>query len=146
DDAVGLYLERAHRASAGALAEGERAAVDELVRRLDKIPLAIELAAARVRLFPPRALVSRLGERFELLRSDPPGRQSSLLEALRLTWDLLAKQEQVLLARASVFEGGFDYDAAAAVLGADSSRGEVLDLLDGLRSKALLQPADPPLP
>jgi len=77
-DAVALYLERAHRASADTLvAESDRPAVEELVRRLDGIPLAIELAAARVRVLPPKALLSRFGERFELLRSDAPGNTST---------------------------------------------------------------------
>ena len=138
-DAVNLYLERAHRAWAGrSFSDADQPMVEELVGRLDRIPLAIELAAARVRVLPPRALLSRFGERLDLLRSDEPGRQGSLLEALALTWELLSKEEQEILARASVFEGGFTFDAAAAIL-REGLQVEMLDVLDGLRSKALLQ-------
>ena len=147
-DAIALYLERAHRAWAGrSFPEAERSAVEELVGRLDRIPLAIELAAARIRVLPPRALLSRFGERFELLRSSSTkGRHGSLVEALTLTWELLPKREQAILARASVFEGGFTYDAATAILDEDAELAEMLDVLDGLRSKALLQfeETDPP--
>ena len=144
-DAVALYRERAHRASAGRVfPEGDEAVLEELVGRLDRIPLAIELAAARVRVLPPRALLSRIGERFTLLRSGSGGRHGSLLQALTLTWELLSPEEQTILANASVFAGGFTLEAAAAVM--DDVAGDPLDLLDGIRSKALLSldEGDPP--
>jgi len=146
-DAIELYLERAHRAWAGrTFTEAEAEVVAELVGRLDRIPLAIELAAARVRVLPPRTLLSRFGERFELLRTSTPGRQGSLIQALTLTWELLDEREKTFLARASVFEGGFTYESATRILDGNASEIEVLDLLDGLRSKALLQidESDPP--
>lgn len=136
DDAVALYFERAGRVSADRpLVSADDAIVRELVGRLDRIPLAIELAAARVRVLPPKAILHRIDERFGLLRSPRAGRHGSLLDALTLTWELLTPAEQTTLARASVFVGGFDQDAAEAVLGAD----DVLVLLEGLRSKALVQ-------
>lgn len=139
-DAITLYLERAHRAWAGReFPEAERVLIEELVRRLDRIPLAIELAAARIRVLPPRALLSRFGERLELLSSTKQGRHGSLLRALTLTWELLSKEEQLFLAQASVFEGGFTWEAAVGVLGgASEQERESLDLLDALRAKALL--------
>lgn len=142
-DAVALYWERANRAWAGReTSASEKELVEELVRRLDRFPLAIELAAARIRVLPPRALLSRFGERFELLRSSTPGRHGSLLEALRLSWELLNESERQLVVRASIFEGGFTYEAAVAVLAEGEGRIDLLERLDGLRSKALLQLED----
>jgi len=143
EDAVQLYLEAARRASADRAFTGdERPAVEALVARLDQIPLAIELAAARIRVLPPRALLDRIDERFELLQSARPGRHASLLRALSLTWELLSAGEQRFLAAASVFAGGFSLDAAAAVCAEGEGLGDALDLLDGLRAKALVQIED----
>jgi len=140
EDAIELYLDRAHRAWAGhSLPPEERAAVEELVSRLDRFPLAIELAAARVRVFSPKALLARLDRRFEFLRLEGSGRHDSLLEALRLTWELLSDVEKDALSRASVFEGSFSYEAAEAILELDAKDGPLFDLLDSLRGKALLQ-------
>lgn len=131
-DAVALYLDRARDASADrALAQPEREALDELVSRLDRLPLAIELAAARVRVLPPRQLLERISKRLDLLRSA----DGSLASALSLSWNLLTADEQRVLARASVFVGGFTLAAAEAILGCDL----IVDQLDGLRAKALLQ-------
>jgi len=145
-EAVSLYLERANHAWAGAGApELEREAVEELVGRLDRIPLAIELAAARVRVLSPRALLSRMSDRFDLLTSSRPGRHGSLLGALSLTWSLLSEEEKLALRKASVFPGSFGLEAAEALLTPGEPQ-RALELLDGLRSKALLQleEADPP--
>ena len=142
-DAVDLYMERAHRASSGhTLNDEDEPAIQELVRRLDRSPLAIELAAARVRVLPPRTLLAKFEERFELLHSTAGGSQASLLEALTLTWELLPDEERTGLASLAVFEGGFTYEAAASLLEERSSRAQTLDLLDGLRSKSLLQVHD----
>jgi len=139
-DATALYLERARRAwPARSFSAEEEPTIRELVGRLDRIPLAIELAAARVQVCPPRALLSQLDERFELLRSEGKGRHGSLLEALTLTWGYLSAQEKAALARASIFEGGFTYEAACQVLGDDAAGVGTLELLSDLRSKALLQ-------
>ncbi|WP_373046966.1 ATP-binding protein [Vulgatibacter sp.] len=131
-DAVVLYLDRARDAAADRpLAPAEREALDELVLRLDRLPLAIELAAARVRVLPPRQLLERISQRLALLRSA----EGSLTHALSLSWNLLTADEQRVLARASVFAGGFTLAAAEAILRSDF----LVDHLDGLRAKALLQ-------
>src|SRR5690606_6958425 len=112
DDAVELYLDRIHRLRANRDGVAvDRPAIEELVRRLDRIPLAIELAAARSTVLPPRVLLSQMEQRFELLRSGKPGRHSSLHQALTLTWELLTELEREALARASVFVGGFSLEA-----------------------------------
>jgi len=140
EDAVALYMERAHRAWAGrSFTPAEEPAVEELVQRLDRIPLAIELAAARIRVLPPKTLLTKIGRRLELLRSSTPGRHGSLLQALTLTWELLPTREQAILAKASLFDGGFSYEAAIELLGDDADEAGILELLDGLRAKALLQ-------
>jgi len=147
EDAVELYLQRAKRAwSHRTFSERERPVIEGLVERLDRIPLAIELAAARVRILPPRQMLARISERFELLQPSRPGRQKSLLEALTLTWRLLEPTERRILAQASVFEGGFDLHTAEAVLGEEGGSAEVRDLIDGLVQKALIQfdDGDPP--
>lgn len=147
-DAVDLYIDRARRAGhRRQLTPLDRQVIEELVQRLDRIPLALELAAARVRVLPPKLLLSRIDERFELLRTGRggQGRRTSLWEAIAFTWELLTPSEQRGLAWASVFNGGFSLDAAEGVLPADEV-GEVHEVLDGLRSKALLQldESDPP--
>lgn len=148
-DAVELYIDRATRAWADReVSPEETKAIEELVGRLDRLPLAIELAAARVRVLPPRQLLARISERFALLRTSDRGRHGSLLEALSLSWDLLSEDERTILAKSSCFEGGFTLQAAEAVLASGpldahlpgvAPRSDLLGLLDGLRSKALLQ-------
>jgi len=131
-DAVALYLDRAREAWADrAFTAPEREALGELVHGLDRLPLAIELAAARVRVLPPKALLERLAQRLDLLRTA----HDSLLRALQLSWNLLTEGEQHALARASVFVGGFTLEAAEAILG----NAGIVDHLDGLRAKALVQ-------
>lgn len=138
-DAIQLYEERAHRAWSGREASAaDRAAIEELVGKLDRIPLAIELAAARIKVLPPQILLARFSEHLELLRSDSPGRHGSLLEALSLTWSLLPPDEQELLSKLSVFQGGFTAAAAVALFDEAMDEREMLDHIDGLRRKALL--------
>lgn len=138
-DAVDLYLDRASLAREKAhFPAQEASAVEELVGRLDRSPLAIELAAARARELPPRALLSRFADRFELLLPGAGGRQISLAEALTLSWELLTERERALLLLLSVFEGGVTIEAAIAMLEDGTSEAEMLELLDGLRRKALL--------
>jgi len=146
-DAVSLYRDRVRRAWAGRVgAEDEEQVVEELVGRLDRIPLAIELAAARVRVLPPRAILSQMSTRFELLRSDRPGRHGSLYQALSISWDLLGPEEQRALAQTSVFVGGFNLEAARAILGDREGAADVVELLEGLRRQALLQLVGDPEP
>jgi len=96
----------------------EEAAIAPLVALLDGLPLAIELAAARVRVMPPRVLLSRMSERFKLLASKGGrlDRQSTLHATFDWSWDLLPPPEKVALAQLSVFEGGFTLEAAEAVI------------------------------
>lgn len=146
DDAVALYFERAHRAWANrSLTREDEQAVRELVARLDRVPLAIELAAARVRILPPRLLLSRLERRFEFIGVSSAENSRSLLDALRLTWGLLDQREQDALALVSVFEGGFCLEAAVEIfrsLGELRGPEKISALLGELQSKSLIY-ADP---
>lgn len=142
EDAIALYRDRASRAAADRdLGDSELEALRELVVRLDRLPLAIELAAARVRVLPPRQLLARIDDRFALLETGQKGRHGSLWEAISLSWELLSDRERQALAYASVFEGGFGLEAAEAVIGPVVG-GSALDLVDELRARALLQADD----
>jgi len=144
--AVRLFAERAHAAAPDfELTAGNAAAVAEICRRLDGLPLAIELAAARVRLLPPQALASRLDERFSLLTGgarDLPQRQQTLRDTLGWSFDLLSAGEQSLFARLGVFAGSFSLPAAEAI-GADASgrdqAGPVMDTLGALVDASLVR-------
>ena len=146
---VGLFVERAHAAAPGfELTGGNAAAVAEICRRLDGLPLAIELAAARVRLLPPQTLLPRLGRQLSLLTSgarDLPERQRTLRNTLDWSYGLLSASEQALFARLAVFAGPFSLSAAEAV-GADSpdsdrakEPGPVLETLGSLVDSSLVQ-------
>ncbi|MGQ0464467.1 MAG: helix-turn-helix transcriptional regulator [Sporichthyaceae bacterium] len=150
-DAVRLFLDRAVRARPNFAVTNETApVVAEICARLDGIPLAIELAAARVRMLSPRQILAGLEDRFRLLtggsRSGLPHQQT--LEA-SVVWshDLLTDDERRLLRRLAVFAGGFTLDAAEAVCaGAAPDDGldelTVFDLLDGLVAKSLVNMHD----
>jgi predicted ATPase/DNA-binding XRE family transcriptional regulator len=144
NEAVSLFAERARAVRSGfALTEGNVAAVAEICRRLDGLPLAIELAAARARLFGPEELRRRLDDRLVLLAGgakDRPTRQQTLRATLDWSYDLLAPAEQALFRQLAVFAGGFTLDAAEAVV--ESSGVAPLDVLEGVDSlvgKSLLQ-------
>ena len=117
----------------------------DICRHLDGLPLAVELAAARVRLLSPTDLLARLGERFRLLAApgrfaDPTARQATLRATVDWSYDLLAADEQRLFDALSVFAGGFDLSAAteiAAGPGADELN--VLELLGGLVDKSMVE-------
>ena len=121
-DSVALFVERARAVDDRfALDDGNAAAVAEICRHLDGLPLAIELAAARVRLLPPEAIAGRLDRRFELLtsgRRDVPDRQRTLRATIDWSYELLAPREREMLARLGVFEGSFTIEGAEAVCGA----------------------------
>jgi predicted ATPase/class 3 adenylate cyclase len=147
---VGLFVERAHAAARGfELTSGNAEAVGEICRRLDGLPLAIELAAARVRLLPPQALASRLGQRFTLLTGgarDLPERQRALRNTLEWSFGLLSAGEQAMFARLGVFAGSFGLAAMEAVCGdvSDASpdpgrAGPVMDTLGSLVDSSLVQ-------
>ncbi|MDI5971329.1 BTAD domain-containing putative transcriptional regulator [Streptomyces sp. SL13] len=138
-----LFTERAAAARPGFDAEAEPDAVDEICRRLDGLPLAIELAAARLRLLTPGQIADRLDDRFRLLtagsRTALP-RQQTLRAVFDWSWDLLSAAERALLRRLSVFAGGCVLDAAEAVCadGREITEAEVLDLLAALVDKSLV--------
>jgi predicted ATPase len=146
---VALFVERAHAAAPDfELTGGNAEAVAEICRRLDGLPLAIELAAARVRLLPPQALLPRLGQQLSLLTGgarDLPERQRTLKNTLDWSYGLLSVSEQALFARLGVFAGPFSLPAAEAV-GADSpdqdqaeGPGLVLETLGSLVDSSLVQ-------
>ncbi|GAA3447462.1 ATP-binding protein [Planomonospora venezuelensis] len=115
-----LFAERAATASPGfEITAGNARQVAAICRRLDGLPLAIELAAARIRFFTPAELLARLDDRFALLTDGArgaPNRHRTLEEALTWSYELLSEDERLLLERCSVFPGAFDYDTAAQVL------------------------------
>ena len=136
DDAVVLFVERA-RAVRPAF-EPDRA-VAQICRRLDGLPLAIELAAARVKTLPPAALLERLEHRLPLLTGGPrdaPPRQQTLSATLEWSHELLDEREKRLFARLGVFAGGCTLEAAEEVCGAD------LDTLQSLVDKNLVRADD----
>jgi predicted ATPase len=141
--AVRLFVDRAQDVERDfALTEHHAPAVVQLCRRLDGIPLAIELAAARVRSLSPQDLVDRLDQRFRLLtRGSRIGleRHQTLRSTIDWSYDLLSETERVALNRLSVFAGGCDLAAAEAVLpGGDLEVGEVVEVLGQLVDKSLV--------
>jgi len=130
--AVALLIDRA-RAVRPDLVVDDRSerSIEEICRRLDGLPLAIELAASRLKLLSPEALLARLGNRLDALgegRSDAPARQRTLRATIAWSYDLLAEREQGLFRRCVIFVGGFGLEAARAVF--PSPRRD--DLLEGL--------------
>jgi predicted ATPase len=142
-EAVRLFVERAQAVRAGfALTPEIAPAVAEITRRLDGLPLAIELASARVRLIPPAALLARLEKRLPLLTGGPrdaPARQQTLRDAIAWSDDLLTADEQALFRRLSIFAGGFSLEAAEAVANPEGAF-DVLDGLERLSEHSLLRP------
>ncbi|MFF9582440.1 BTAD domain-containing putative transcriptional regulator [Streptomyces achromogenes] len=139
-----LFAERARavRPDADAVL-GDTEAVAEICRRLDGLPLAIELAAARLRLLTPRQIADRLDDRFRLLTSGSRTalpRQQTLRAVVDWSWDLLDERERTVLREVSVFAGGWDLAAAEAVC-----TGPAADLLGALVDKSLVvaAPGDP---
>src|SRR5262249_25837170 len=118
-DASALFTNRAEAAKSGlVLGAEDQAAIGPLVKLLEGLPLAIELAAARVRIMPPRTLLARMSERFKLLSSTGGrlDRQATLRAVFDWSWDLLSAPEKAALAQLSVFEGGFTLASVEAVL------------------------------
>ena len=140
---MSLFVERAHSvAPRFSMADAdEAAAVVEICRRLDGIPLAIELAASRMASMTASEVRDRLDQRFRLLVGSRRGleRHHTLRHAVAWSYDLLDDAEKALLDRCSVFAGGFDLQSACAVAGSDDLDDyAILDLLDALVRKSLL--------
>lgn len=129
-EAVELFVQRAQ--------VPESADVRELCRRLDYLPLAVELAAARARVLTPRQMLDRLARRLDILKGgrDADIRQQTLRATIDWSYDLLDGDEQQLFAHFSVFAGSADLDAAEAVVNAD------LDVLESLVDKSLIRAVD----
>jgi predicted ATPase len=141
--AVALFAERARAVAPHFSKRDEADAVVEICGRLDGIPLAIELAASRMASMTAREVRDRLDHRFRLLVGSRRGleRHQTLRHAVAWSFDLLAGAEKYLVARCSVFVGGFDLESACAVAGSgDFDDYAVLDLLDALVRKSLLAP------
>ena len=140
DEAAELFIARAQAADPNfALSERNAGAVAEICARLEGLPLAIELAAARTKLLPPVALLSRLGNRLELLtggRRDAPQHQQTLRMTLDWSYDLLEPDAQQLFARLGVFAGGCTLASAETVCGGD---GSVLEGLSALVDESLVR-------
>lgn len=141
--AVTLFVERARGIASGfsMVEDGEAAAVTEICRRLDGIPLAIELAASRMASMTAGEMRDRLDHRFRLLVGSRRGleRHHTLRQAVAWSYDLLDDAEQAVLNRCSVFAGGFDLHSACAVAGsAELDEYAVLEILDALVRKSLL--------
>lgn len=140
--AVTLFAERASAVLPSFEVADDIEPVSEICRGLDGIPLAIELAAARVRSMSPAQIRDRLDERFRLLTGGARRaleRHQTLRHAVQWSYDLLEPQEKVLLSRVSVFAGGFALGAAEAVCsGGEIDQLDIVDLLDSLVRKSLV--------
>jgi predicted ATPase/DNA-binding CsgD family transcriptional regulator len=149
--AVKLFVARARAVDPGFTLSGENSAiVAEICRRLDGLPLAIELAAARIAVLPAAALLSRLDRRLPLLTGGPrdlPARLRTMRDAIGWSYDLLNPAEQMLFRQLSVFVGGFTLEAAEYVSeGVDPVRRDtapfVLELISSLVDKSLIRRTD----
>ncbi len=160
--AVQLFVARAQAVTpVFRLTEDNRGDVEMICRRLDGLPLAIELAAARIRALPPAVLLARLGHVLPLLTSgarDQPDRLRTMHNAIGWSYDLLDDTERMMFRRLSVFVGGFDLEAVDAVCRVVTGRGEsqatnpalslplyVLDSIASLLDKSLLQHVATPI-
>jgi predicted ATPase/class 3 adenylate cyclase len=136
NDAVALFSERAQAIKPDFSLNGDGPAVAEICRRLDGLPLAIELAAARAKVLSPTALLERLDQRLPVLIGggrDAPDRQRTLRDTIAWSYELLDETEQRLFSRLAVFVGGFTLEAAEQVCDAD------LDTITSLVEKSLVR-------
>ena len=144
-EAVALFIERARAVKPDFAVTNQNApAVAEICVRLDGLPLAIELAAARIRIFPPQAMLERLGDRLRLLAGgsrDLPERQQTLRGAIAWSHDMLGETDRVLFACLSVFVGGGGLDAIERLC-TDVVGGDVLTGLESLVEKSLVRQSE----
>lgn len=129
--AVALFVDRARAVrNSFELTDQNATAVAEICRRLDGLPLAIELAAARTKALSPQALLVRLSNRLHLLTGGPrdmPPRLQTMRDAIAWSYDLLSPEHQAVFRHLSVFAGGFDLDEAAAIESPDADNGDSAD-------------------
>lgn len=141
-EAVQLFVARVRGSDPSFELTGRNAAaVAEICKRLDGLPLALELAAARARLFPPEILLRRLDDRFNLLTggaADLPERHRALRATIAWSFDLLGESERDLFIRLSVFRGGWSLDAAEAVCGT-AGRSDILTDIQALLDSSLVR-------
>ena len=146
EPAVELFLDRARAVDPRFAPDAAGlAAIAEICRRLDGLPLAIELAAARIRLLAPQDILQRLSSGLDLLSTrsaDLPARQQTLRATLDWSYELLSAGERSLLARLSAFEGSFSLEAATIVCGDGSL--DVVEDLTGLLDSSLILPSEDP--
>jgi predicted ATPase len=138
-DGIALFTERAQAMTPSFRLNGDGPAVAEICRRLDGLPLAIELAAARAKMLSPPALLARLEERLSILTGgarDLPHRQRTLRDTIAWSYELLDESEQKLFSRLAVFPASFTLEAAETICGAD------LDTLTSLVEKSLARQAE----
>ncbi len=142
NEAVALFHQRARAATPTFLLTEENApVVTAICRRLDGLPLAIELAAARLRMMPPGAILSHLEQRLPFLKGGPrdaPARQRTIRDTINWSYNLLNETEKELFALLSVFVGGWTLDAAEAVCG-EGAPLDVFEDMASLRDKSLIQ-------
>jgi len=141
--AVELFVQRAQKVKASFAVEAENsAAIVAICRRLDGLPLALELAAARIRILEPQALLDRLDRALDVLTSgdrDLPARQRTLRATVNWSYGLLDEGEQRLLRSLSAFSQGWTYEAMESVCFGPQNRSSALDQLDSLVEKGLVQ-------
>lgn len=143
-EAVRLFVERAESVRPGfELTDRNAPVIGEICHRLDGLPLAIELAAARCNVLSPQALLARLDDRLQLLTGGPrdvPERLRTMRAAIGWSYDLLKRDEQALLRRLAVFSGGCTTEAAAVVCDThDGIQGDIFALLSALVDSSLVQ-------
>ncbi len=142
-DSIRLYAERALAASA---APPDPDAVRALVRRLDGLPLAIELAAARARVAPAAVMLERIAKRplddLRTTRRDAPQHHASLRAAIAVSWALLSPEERTVLGQCTVFRGGFDLSAADAIVATSDSGASAAAVVASLVDRSLVRTAD----
>jgi non-specific serine/threonine protein kinase len=142
-ESITLFLDRATAALPSLrLTEENAEPIARLVASLEGLPLALELAAARIRVLSPQAMLERIHDRYRLLNRgyrNAPARQQSLMASVVWSFDLCTPAEQRLWTRLSVFAGGFELEDAEAVCSGDGlERAEILDLLSSLLDKSVL--------
>jgi predicted ATPase len=140
--ALELFCDRVRAIDASFSVEGHRDTVVQICERLDGIPLAIELAAARMRSLSAEELLDRLRDRFRVLRGSGRGtldRHQTLRAAVSWSYQLLSNDERILFDRVSVFAGGFELPAAEKVCGFDPlDANDVIDLVSSLVDKSMI--------